>query len=376
MKTRLSLEDENIYNKVVKDIVNLNFNKKAEESESNELVKKIRKSVLISFHLLRESSIIYTHQRIEIKTISSNHKTQSQETKNRSSSHFINLQQSAIASLNELQLATHDIEQQFETKQSNRQQVLKKSRDFVVDALILLRNSSEQFVKRTRANSSRANQLSDATSYYIVASNSNSFNTVDEFDENNETLTAQLSQQNQLQEELLIQLTLTNIIQRVNVFTKDLNTAPVKRYELVLSQAYDTSSDNVNDESNVRFENSDPQYLFASSQSVVQNVHAASQESLKANNYIEAICDSMTSLILSDADTQQSARKFMQNLFSENAKNSALYERNSIMNNDLTIDQSQSNIHRESDESNEASTAQLSQQNTENDTIDENLNTE
>lgn len=204
----------------------------------------------------------------------------------------------------------------------------------------------------------------------------NSSNTVNELDESNEASTAQLSQQNQLQEESSLQLTSTNIIQKINVSTRDLDTASIERYELILNQAYDTSSDNVNDESNVRFENSDSHYSFASSQSVVQNVHVASQESLKANNHVKAICNSMTSLILSDANTQQSAREFMQNLSLENVTHSALHEHNSVMNNDLMIDQSQSNIHRESEKSNEASTAQLSQQNTSNDAINENLNTE
>jgi len=375
VETRLPLEDEGIYNKVVKGIVDLNLNKKAEENGSNELAKKIRKSVLIPFHFLRESPITYTHRRTETKTVSSNHKAQSQETKDRPSPHSTNPQQSATASLDELQPTTHDIGQQFGTKQSNTQQVLKRSHDPAVDALILLRNSPEQSAKRTRANPSRADQLSDATSYYIVASNPDSSNTVNGFGEDNGASAAQLPQQDQLQGESPIQLASTNIIQGANVSTRGLDTAPVGRYELVLGQAYDTSSDNVNDGPDVRFGNPDPHYSFASSQPVVQNVHAAPQGSLEANNHIGATCGSVAPLVLPDANTQQPARGFMQNLSLENATHPALHGRNPVMNNDLTIDQSQSNIHRESDEGNGASAAQLPQQDTSNDATGGNLDT-
>ncbi len=75
----------------------------------------------------------------------------------------------------------------------------------------------------------------------------------------------------------------TNIIQGANVSTRGLETAPVGRYELVLGQAYGTSSDNVNDGPDVRFGNPDPHYSFVSSQPVVQNVHAAPEGSLEAN---------------------------------------------------------------------------------------------
>ncbi len=238
--------------------------------------------------------------------------------------------------------------------------------------------SLESLAKRIRASSSRADQLSDATPYYSVASIPDSSNTAIGFGDGlqpNGTSAAQLPQQDQLQGQSMVQSTSTNTVQHVNVSTRDLDTAPVGRYELVLGQAYDTSSDNVNDGPDVRFGNPDPHYSFASSQPVVQNVHAAPQGSLEANNHIGATCGSVAPLVLPDANTQQPARGFMQNLSLENATYPALHGRNPVMNNDLTIDQSQSNIHRGSDEGNGASAAQLPQQDTSNDATGGNLDT-
>lgn len=157
MKTRLSLDDENAYNNVVKDIVDLNLKKQAEENELNELVKEIRKTALISFFFMVENSTLYNHRRTEINIVSSNSESQSQETEDRSNLHFINSQQSSIANIDELQSAIHNTVQQFETEQSSRQSVLTRSSNLAAAALILLRNSSEQFIKCIRANSSRAN---------------------------------------------------------------------------------------------------------------------------------------------------------------------------------------------------------------------------
>lgn len=323
METRLPLEDEGIYNKVVKGIADLNLNKKAEENGSNELAKKIRKSVLIPFHFLRESPITYTHRRPETKTVSSNHKAQSYETKDRPSPHSTNPQQSATASLDELQPTTHDIGQQFGTKQSNMQQVLKRSHDPAVDALILLRNSPKQSAKRTRANPSRADQLSDATSYYIVASNPDSSNTVNGFGEDNGASAAQLPQQDQLQGESPIQtmspdqITLTSTVQRVKISTKG-PAAPAittgRRNALSqpsLDQAYDTSIGAISGISDLN-----PHHPSSdSSPSVVQDIFPASGGSSEANSHNRATCDSVVSPVLSDT---QSAFRFQRNPLNPN----------------------------------------------------------
>ena len=375
METRLPLDDENAYNNVVKGIADLNLKKQAEENGSNELAKEIRKTALTPFFFMAEDPTLYNHRRTEIDIVSSNPEPQPQETEGRPNPHFINPQQSSTANIDELQPAVHNTVQQFETEQSSRQRVLTRSPNPAAAALILLRNPPEQFAKRIRANPSRADQLNGATPYYIAASSPDSSNTVNGLGEGNGASAAQLPQQDQLQGESPLQLASTNIIQGANVSTRDLDTAPVGRYELVLGQAYDTSSDNVNDGPDVRFGNPDPHYSFASSQPVVQNVHVAPQGSLEANNHIGATCGSVAPLVLPDANTQQPARGFMQNLSLENATYPALHGRNPVMNNDLTIDQSQSNIHRGSDEGNGASAAQLPQQDTSNDATGGNLDT-
>jgi len=323
VETRLPLEDEGIYNKVVKGIADLNLNKKAEENGSNELAKKIRKSVLIPFHFLRESPITYTHRRTETKTVSSNHKAQSQETKDRPSPHSTNPQQSATASLDELQPTTHDIGQQFGTKQSNTQQILKRSHDPAVDALILLRNSPEQSAKRTRANPSRADQLSDATSYYIVASNPDSSNTVNRFGEDNEASAVQLPQQDQLQGESPIQtmspdqITLTSTVQRANISTEGPAPPAITTggrnalSQPSLDQAYDTSIGAISGISDLS-----PHHPSSdSSPSVVQDIFPASGGSSEANRHNRATCDSVVSPVLSDT---LSAFRFQRNPLNPN----------------------------------------------------------
>ncbi len=300
----------------------------ATDTMEAELAKEIRKTALTPFFFMAEDPTLYNHRRTEIDIVSSNPEPQPQETEGRPNPHFINPQQSSTA------------------------------------------NPPEQFAKRIRANPSRADQLNGATPYYIAASSPDSSNTVNGLGEGNGASAAQLPQQDQLQGESPLQLASTNIIQGANVSTRGLDTASVGRYELVLGQAYDTSSDNVNDGPDVRFGNPDPHYSFASSQSVVQNVHVAPQGSLEANNHIGVTCGSMAPLLLPDANTQQPARGFMQNLSPENATHPALHGCNPVMNNDLTIDQSQSNIH-ESDEGNGA----LPQQDTSNDATGENLGT-
>jgi hypothetical protein len=347
VETRLPLEDEGIYNKVVKGIVDLNLKKQAEENGSNKLAKEIRKTALTPFFFMAEDPTLYNHRRTEIEIVSSNPEPQPQETEDRPSPHFINPQQSSTANLDELQPAVHDTVQQFEIEQSIRQQVLTRSPNPAAAALILLRNSPEQFAKRIRANPSRADQLSGATPYYIVASSPDSSNTINGlFGEGNGASATQLPQQDQLQGESPIQLASTNIIQGANVANRGLETAPVGRYELVLGQAYDTSSDNVNDGPDVRFGNPDPHYSFVSSQPVVQNVHEAPEGSLEANNHIGATCGSVAPSVSSYANIQQAVRAPMLKPSLKKAAYPALHEGNpKSMDNDLTRGQSEGIIH-------------------------------
>ena len=178
--------------------------------------------------------------------------------------------------------------------------------------------SPESLAKRIRASPSRADQLSDATPYYSVASIPDSSNTAIGFGDGlqpNGTSAAQLPQQDQLQEESPTQSASTNIVQHVNVSTTGLE-GRYKLIEPVLAQAYDisngTPTDFVNNGPDARSENPDPHYPFDKGQPVMQNAHTVPGVSLEANSHIEATCGPVAPPVSLDANTQQVVRDFMQ----------------------------------------------------------------
>ena len=108
METSSPLDNENAYNNAVKSIVDSNLKRKTEENGSNKLTKKIRKTALTPIHFLAEDPTFYNYQQTKIK----------------------------IESLN---------------------------------ALILLRDSSEQSVKRICANPSCADQFTSCSAITTIS---------------------------------------------------------------------------------------------------------------------------------------------------------------------------------------------------------------
>lgn len=263
METRLPLDDEEAYNNAVKGIVDLNLKRRAAENGSDKLAQEIRKTALTSFQFLTEDPTFYNHRRTEIEIETSNYKSRQRETDN---------------------------------------QVLNPA----ANALILLRNSSRQSVKRIRANSGRADQLRGVTSCPT------SFSTVNGFGESNGTSTAQLPQQDQLQEELPDQTispdqtTLIGTVQRANISTigpATLGTTSIEGNAISqsgLGQAYNTSIGGILDLGlcHPPSDNSPP---------LVQDIFPVLGE-LEVNSQNGASCHSVESSVLSDINAANALR--------------------------------------------------------------------
>lgn len=241
METKLPLEDEKAYNDVVKNIVESNLKIRAEQNGSNKLGEAIRKAVLLPFHFLAEDPALHSCR-------PKSYKRSSREM---------------------------DDQTLMDTHPTNP----------AASALILLRNSSEQSVKRARVDSGSTNQFRGATLCCNVTSSPNSFHT-----ENDGTSAAELLQQNQLQRESSRQL----------ISPTTLGTTSVERNasQLAVGQVYNTNINAVSGISDL-----DPyQPPSDNCSQLMQHVFSVTGESLEVTSHNGATYDSEEPFVLSDTN--------------------------------------------------------------------------